>query len=141
MRTRTIILLTLCAAIIASLGSGFAGAQDRKDARPQGRPVAAPGGGMLGTLQRGTWECALPGDAGGAAYVAVPEEGFIIGNASSYRNPEGRGIYLLRGNELIFTRGPKKDERFRRLGDNTLQKLEGDGSLSRLICTRLPGSG
>ena len=137
MRTRSIILLTLCAAAIAAFGSGLAGAQDRKAARPQGRPPAALDGGMLGTLQRGTWECALPGDAGAAAYIVIPEEGFIIGNASSYRNPEGGGIYLLRGNELVFTRGPKKDERFKVLGENTLQKLESDGSLSKLICTRL----
>ncbi|OBV11790.1 hypothetical protein [Erythrobacter dokdonensis] len=142
MRTRTIILLTLFAAAVASLGSGFAGArdasaQDRKDAVPQGRPAAAPGGGMLSTLQRGEWQCALPGDAGGEAFRVVEAEAFTIGNASSYRNAEGSGIYLLRGSELVFTRGPKKDERFRVLGENTLQKLESDGSLSKLICTRL----
>ena len=142
MRTRTIILLTLCAAAVAAFGSGFADArdaraQDRKDAVPEGRPVAAPGGGMLSTLQRGEWQCALPGDAGGEAYRVVEAEGFRIGNASSYRNAEGSGIYLLRGSELVFTRGPKKDERFRVLGENTLQKLESDGSLSKLICTRL----
>lgn len=141
MRMRYIILLTLCAAAIATFGSGLAGAQDRSASRPLGRPAAAPDGGMLDTLQRGEWQCALPGDAGGEAYRVTPEEGFRIGTASSYSNPEGRGIYLLRGNELVFTRGPKKDERFRRLGDNTLQKLEPDGSLSKLICTRLGTAG
>jgi hypothetical protein len=141
MRTRYIILLTLCAAALAASGSGLAGAQDREEARPQGRPLAATDGGMLGTLQRGDWECALPGDAGGAAFVVVPEEGFRIGNASSYRNPEGRGIYLLRGNQLLFTRGPKKDERYRVLGQNSLRKLEADGSESKLTCTRLGTAG
>jgi len=140
MRTRTIIILALCAAALAAFGSDIGGAQDRRDARPQGS-APMPGGGMLGTLQRGTWECALPGDAGAAAFVPVPAEGFRIGNASSYISPEGRGIYLLRGTELVFTRGPKKDQRFRVLGDNTLQKLNPDGSLSRLICTRLGAPG
>ncbi len=141
MRTRYIILLTLCAAAVAAFGSGYAGAQDRTDSRPAGRPLPASDGGMLATLQRGEWECALPGDAGGEAYVVVPEEGFRIGNASSYRNPEGRGIYLLRGTELVFTRGPKKDQRFRVLGENSLRKLAADGSESKLTCTRLGSAG
>jgi hypothetical protein len=136
MRTRTIIVLTLCAAAVAAFGSGLTSAQDRNDARPQGRALAPTDGGMLGTVQRGDWECAMPGDAGAEAYVVVPEEGFRIGNASSYRNAEGRGIYLLRGTELVFTRGPKKDERFRVLGENTMRKLNPDGSESKLICTR-----
>ncbi|MDC8753148.1 elongation factor P [Erythrobacter sp. sf7] len=140
MRTRTIIILALCAAALAAFGSGIGGAQDRKDAVPASRS-AAPSGGMLGTLQRGEWECALPGDAGGEAYVVLPEEGFRIGNASSYRNASGNGIYLLRGTELVFTRGPKKDERFQVLGDNTLQKMNPDGTLSKLICTRLGSVG
>jgi hypothetical protein len=137
MRTRSIILLTLGAAAIAAFGSGVGEAQDRKDSIPRGS-APAPSGGMLGTLQRGEWECALPGDADGAAYVVVPEEGFRIGNASSYRTPDGgRGIYLLRGTELVFTRGPKKDERFEVRGENSLRKLQPDGSPSKLICTRL----
>lgn len=137
MRIRPIILLTLCAATVAASGSGLAIAQDRNDARPAGRPLAATDGGMLATLQRGEWQCALPGDAGGEAFVVVPEEGFRIGNASSYRNGEGRGIYLLRGTELVFTRGPKKDERFRVLGENRLRKLAADGSETKLTCTRM----
>lgn len=141
MRTRYMILLTLCAAAVAAFSSGLAGAQDRNDARPAGSPPAANDGGMLATLQRGEWECALPGDAGGEAFVVVPEEGFRIGNASSYRNAEGRGIYLLRGTELIFTRGPKKDQRFRVLGENSLRKLAEDGSESKLTCTRLGNAG
>ncbi|MBI1403733.1 MAG: elongation factor P [Porphyrobacter sp.] len=137
MRTRHVILLTLCAAALAAFGSGLTRAQDREAARPQERSAAVPGGGTLGTLQRGNWQCALPGDAGGEAFVVVETESFRIGNASSYRSPQGRGIYLLRGNELVFTRGPKKDERFRLLGANTLQKLNADGTLSKLVCTRL----
>lgn len=137
MRTRTIILLAICAAAIAAFGSGYADAQDRKAAAPSARPLAAADGGMLETIQRGEWQCALPGDAGGEAYVVVPEEGFRIGNASGYRNAEGRGIYLLRGAQLVFTRGPKQNERYRVLGENTLRKLAEDGSDTKLICTRL----
>lgn len=138
MRTRYIIVLTLCAAALATLGSGL-GAQDRNTARPQASLSPAPSGTILRTLQRGEWQCALPGDAGGEAYEVVEAEGFRIGNASSYRNAQGRGIYLMRGDELVFTRGPKANERYRRLGDNMLQKLNADGSPSRLICTRISG--
>jgi hypothetical protein len=139
MKTRTIILLIIGAAAAAAFLPGGLMAQDRATSRPQSRAGAAAGG-MLGILQHGTWQCALPGDAGGEAYIEVPAEGFRIGTASSYANADGTGIYLLRGTELLFTRGPKKDERYRLLGDNTLQKLNPDGSPSKLICTRV-GSG
>jgi len=135
MQTRYIILLACAAAALAAFVPGGALGQDRDASRPQPR-AGMPSGGMLGILQHGAWECALPGDAGGAAFVVVAEEGFRIGTASSYRNAAGRGIYLLRGDDLLFTRGPKKDERYRVLGENTLQKLNADGSRSKLICTR-----
>lgn len=137
MKTRYIFLLILSAA--AFLPSGTQG-QDRAAERPRSR-AALPSSGILGILQHGTYQCALPGDAGGAAFIGLPEESFRIGTASSYVNNEGSGIYLLRGKEVLFTRGPKKNQRFQLLGDNTLQKLEVDGSLSRMICTRLGGTG
>ena len=133
MKTRYVFLLLISAAAAAALVPGQSHGQDRKAARPQGTATS----GVLGILQHGDWECALPGDAGGAAYVPVPAEAFRIGTASSYVNAQGSGIYLLRGSEVIFTRGPKKDERFRVLGENTLQKLAPDGTLSKLICTRV----
>lgn len=143
MKTRYVFLLLVSAAAAAALlpsrGHGLeqAGQTDNRTAsRPQGSGGMATGG-MLGILRHGDWECALPGDAGGEAFVPVPAEAFRIGTASSYESPAGSGIYLLRGNEVIFTRGPKKDERYRVLGDNTLQKLAPDGSPSRLICTRV----
>jgi hypothetical protein len=92
---------------------------------------------VLGILRHGDWQCALPGDAGGETFVEVPVEAFRIGTASSYISPAGSGIYLLRGTEVMFTRGPKQNERFRVLGENTVQKLNADGSLSKLICTRV----
>jgi hypothetical protein len=131
MKNRTIVLLILSAAAAAAFLPGGAQAQSR---------INVPSSGTLGILQHGTYQCALPGDAGGPAFVDVPEEGFRIGAASSYTNPQGGGIYLLRGGEVTFTRGPKKDQRFLRLGNNTLQKLNPDGSPSKLICTRLGGA-
>lgn len=139
MKTRYIFLLIVSAAAAAAFLPGGAEGQDRNASRPQGR-AGAPRSGMLGILQHGEWQCALPGDAGGEAFIEVPEEAFRIGTASSYESPAGTGIYLLRGDEVVFTRGPKKDERFRLRGENTLQKLNADGSLSKLICTRV-GSG
>jgi hypothetical protein len=135
MKTRYVFALLVSAA--ALLPSG-AGAQDRNASRPQSSATASASR-MLGILRHGAWECALPGDAGGAAFVVVPEEGFVIGTASSYVSPQGSGIYLMRGTEVVFTRGPKKDQRFRATGENTSQKLNPDGSLSKLICTRVGG--
>ncbi len=136
MKTRYVFLLMISAAAAAAYLPSRVHGQDRGASLPQGRG-AAPTAGMLGILQHGDWQCALPGDAGGKAFVEVPEEDFGIGTASSYNSPKGSGIYLLRGTELVFTRGPKKDERFRVMGENTVQKLNADGSESKLICTRV----
>jgi hypothetical protein len=134
MKTRYIFLLIISAAAAAAFLPGDARGQNAVQPR-----VNAPSTGVLGILQHGNYECALPGDAGGEAYRAIPEESFRIGTASSYVNDKGKGIYLLRGDEVVFTRGPKKDQRFIRLGDNTLRKLNPNGSPSKLICTRLGG--
>jgi hypothetical protein len=136
MKTRYIFLLIISAAAAAAFLPGSGYGQDRAKSLPPNRDDR-PSSGVLGILQHGNYECALPGDAGSVAFDVVAEEGFRIGTASSYVNAEGNGIYLMRGDEVLFTRGPKKDQRFRRLGDNTLQKLNADGSLSKLICTRL----
>jgi hypothetical protein len=135
MKTRYILLLIISAAAAAAFVPGDARGQNAVQPR-----INAPSTGVLGILQHGNYECALPGDAGGKAYRVLPEESFRIGTASSYIDDKGNGIYLLRGDELVFTRGPKKDQRFIRLGDNTLRKLNPDGSPSKLICTRI-GSG
>jgi hypothetical protein len=142
MQIRYVLLLVAFAAGLAALGSGNdAHGQDRKASRPAPRPDA-PSGLTLGILAHGTWECALPGDAGGDAFIVQPEEGFRIGTASSYVTIDGgRGIYLLRGTEVVFTRGPKKDQRFRVMGQNTLHKLNADGTDSRMVCTRIDTTG
>lgn len=144
MKTRYVFLLLISAAAAAALlprhAHGHVGANasgdDRSTTRPQSSK-AAQSGGVLGILRHGDWQCALPGDAGGETFIDVPQEAFRIGTASSYESPNGNGIYLLRGIEVTFTRGPKQNQRFRVLGENTLQKLNADGSLSKLICTRI----
>lgn len=139
MQTRYVLLLLAFAAGLAALAPGGLHGQDRKASGPQPR-AGVPSGGTLGILAHGTWECALPGDAGGEAFLPVAAEGFVIGDASSYETADGgRGIYLMRGTEVVFTRGPKKDQRFRVLGEDTVQKLNADGTVSRLTCTRIGG--
>lgn len=135
-----LLLLAAGAVAAALLLPGPARAQDRNASRPQATGSGQTGG-MLAILRHGNWQCALPGDAGGEAFLDQPDEAFRIGTASSYESPAGNGIYLMRGTEVVFTRGPKKDQRFRSLGQNTLQKLNPDGSPSKLICTRVGGAG
>lgn len=101
-----------------------------------GTAFAEPAGGMLKTMPHGRYECALPGDATGPAWKPVTGASFTIGNASSYRTPQGSGTYILKGKDFTFTRGPFKGQRFRRTGDRELQQLRADGSLGPLICTR-----
>lgn len=147
MRTRHIIALTVVAAAIAGSSGNFLSAEG-----PVLKPVlsavngsealaATPNeqteGGPLGTMPHGRYQCALPGDAVGAAINVVETASFRISQASSYKNAEGSGIYLMRGKMLTFTRGPKKGEKFERVGSSQLQQVNADGSLSKLICTRL----
>lgn len=96
---------------------------------------------MLRTMPRGDYQCALPGDAAADAYDVVPEAAFRIAPASRYFSAKGDGTYLMRGRELVFTRGPKKGEQFKRVGRNQLQLMKADGSLSKLLCTRLGDTG
>ncbi len=93
--------------------------------------------GTLTTMPHGRYQCSLPGDAGGPARLMVEEAHFRIASASSYRSPKGRGVYIMRGKELHFTRGPKNGERYKRVGDTALQKLDAKGELTRLLCSRV----
>lgn len=140
MKAPSILLLIIGAASAAAFLPGGVHGQDRRASRPQ-LSAGVPSGGMLGILQHGDWQCALPGDAGGDAFVDVPSEAFRIGTASSYVSPAGTGIYLLRGDQVLFTRGPKKDERFVVIGENSLRKLNRDGTPTKMICTRVGNGG
>lgn len=97
--------------------------------------VAAPGG-PIDTVHRGSYTCSLPGDATGPAGFPVPEEAFEVLNGSSYASVEGRGSYLLTGDMLVMTSGPKRGERFNRLSNNFLRKLAANGGESTLRCVR-----
>ncbi len=101
-----------------------------------GWSAAATADGTLATMPHGNYDCSLPGDASGLARIPVETAHFRIASASSYRSKDGRGTYIMKGKVLTFTRGPKLGERYIRVGDNALQKLNEDGSTSRLLCTR-----
>ena len=99
-------------------------------------PALAYDGSTLKTMPRGSYQCALPGDAELAPMRYIAEESFTIGASSSYSTAEGRGNYLLKGKQFTFTSGPKRGQKFRHTGTHELQKLESDGSLGKLICSR-----
>ena len=128
MKTVHVIALTAFAVTVASVTPA--------SGRQENRAATTPPSGMLQTMPHGNYECALPGNAGGAAFVVVEEENFRISTASQYSSAAGAGTYILRGKNLTFTRGPKKGEQFERIGDNQLRKLEADGETGALLCTR-----
>lgn len=97
--------------------------------------IAAPGG-PIATLQLGAYVCELPGDATGPAGLRVPDQDFSIINASSYATGNGRGSYLLTGDTVAVTSGPKKGQRFHRVSSSFLRLREADGGDSPLRCVR-----
>ncbi|MEM6477206.1 MAG: elongation factor P [Pseudomonadota bacterium] len=131
MKTRYIVLLAGFAAALAAAAPLVSHARGASASQ-----ASTPSGGMLKTMPQGRYQCALPGDAAGAAYKPVAAESFSIGAASSYRSSDGSGAYILRGDQLTFTRGPKKGERFKRVGTNQLRKMAGSTE-TKLLCTRL----
>ena len=101
---------------------------------PIGGSVAARD---IGVLPQGRYQCALPGDAQGRAYVPVPDLSFRITSASRYVHISGKGIYLLEGDTLVFTRGPLKDMRLRRVPGGLLRQVKSDGTLGRVRCNHV----
>jgi hypothetical protein len=99
-------------------------------------PASAAPGGPIDTINRGEYFCELPGDATGPAGHLLPAEGFQILNGSSYTTANGGGAYLLTGNLLVMTSGPKRGQRYNRLSSNFLRKLAADGSESTVRCVR-----
>ncbi|HOB14168.1 MAG TPA: hypothetical protein PKN09_07990 [Novosphingobium sp.] len=97
--------------------------------------LAVPGG-PIGSLQPAAYLCELPGDATGAAGYRVPSEDFTIINANTYNTASGRGTYLLTGDDLVLTSGPKRGQKFHRISANFLRKLGPDGKDSDLRCVR-----
>ncbi len=135
MKMRYVIGLTAFAAAIAAVTPH---ARSQNPGAGTGSEVgqASGDGSMLSTMPQGNYQCALPGDATGAAYDVIKDAGFRLGAASSYSSEQGGGVYLLKGRVLTFTRGAKKGERYRRIGTNQLQKLDAKGRLTKVLCTR-----
>jgi hypothetical protein len=97
------------------------------------RPVP---GGEIGVLQQGLYICELPGDATGAAGIRQQAQDFIVRNGSRYSTAEGLGTYLLTGDRVEMTSGPKKGQQFRQLSDNFLRALDAAGKETDLRCVR-----
>ena len=91
----------------------------------------------IGVVPQGRYQCALPGDAEGRAYVAMPDLSFRISSASRYSHVSGKGVYLFDGHMLIFTRGPLKDMRLRRIPGGLFQQVKSDGTPGRVRCNRI----
>lgn len=96
---------------------------------------AAPGG-PIDFLPLGDYVCELPGDAMGAAGIRQPDQGFSVINATTYTTASGRGSYLLTGERLVLTSGPKRGQRFHRLSQNFLREMDADGRDGPLRCVR-----
>ncbi|MEO0589689.1 MAG: elongation factor P [Pseudomonadota bacterium] len=124
MKNTHVLILTALAAAIAA-----------------GAPLIAQEGRPLRTMPHGDYQCALPGDAEADSFVVVEGESFAITTSSRYAVSDGGGTYLMRGRDLVFTSGPRKGVRFKRMGNYQLQRVKEDGSLDRLLCTRLSGTG
>lgn len=97
-------------------------------------PAAAVPGGEIDTLQIGRYTCELPGDALGPRGNVQPDEGFAIVFGSSYRAKGVRGTYLLTGDNIVMTSGPRMGERYHRLTQGFLRKQNADGSDGDLRC-------
>jgi hypothetical protein len=97
-------------------------------------PAAAVPGGDIDTLELGKYTCELPGDAEGERGVHVPEADFSVIFGSSYRSGSETGTYLLTGDQIVMTSGPRMGERYHRLSQGFLRKQKADGSDSDLRC-------
>lgn len=100
------------------------------------RSIKPVPGGEIGVLQQGFYVCELPGDATGAAGIRQDAQDFSVHNGSRYSTPAGRGTYLLTGDLVQMTSGPKKDQQFRKLSNNFLRELDASGKETDLRCVR-----
>lgn len=89
------------------------------------------GVGQLGTLERGLYRCEAPGDASGPAGIRREGEDFQVISSSRYIVPEGRGVYLRKGDLVTMTSGPRKGAQYRLESERHLLKV---GSEEGLRC-------
>lgn len=97
-------------------------------------PALAVPGGEIGSLQLGRYTCELPGDALGPRGEVRPAEDFAIIFGSRYEAEDVRGTYLLTGDQVVFTSGPRKGERYHRITQGFLRRQNADGSDGDLRC-------
>ncbi|MXP40843.1 elongation factor P [Altererythrobacter soli] len=97
---------------------------------------AAQAQGPIATAQRGAYVCEMPGTAAGKAGYEQPERSFRIESASRYSAPQGGGTYLLRGDRIEFTSGPRKGEAYQVIRAGFLRAIGADGSPGRLRCVQ-----
>jgi hypothetical protein len=97
--------------------------------------ASASAQGAIGTVERGTYVCELPGDAGSSAGVVQPGQALTIESASRYSSPQGSGTYLRRGDTLQLTSGPRQGESYAVIGAGFLRRIE-SGKPGRLRCVR-----
>ena len=98
--------------------------------------IAVPGG-RLGTMKRGNYGCEIAGDAMGEPGIRQAAQDFTILHSSIYSTAAGRGSYLMTGDFLTMTTGPRRGERYKRISENFLRRLNADGEESTLRCIRL----
>ena len=103
-----------------------------------GAPALGAPTGRIGTLTPGLYACELPGDAAGAVGRRMPDEDFVVVNASSYRARAAGGTYLVTGRQVLMTSGPLRGQRYRRVSDRRLQGVSRDGVDLPLRCIRSP---
>lgn len=99
-------------------------------------PAMATPGGPIATLQQGAYVCELPGDATGPAGLRQPERDFTVVNSSSYTADGQRGTYLLTGDTVVFTSGPRQGTKFNRLSANFLREIGANRQAGALRCVR-----
>ena len=63
-------------------------------------------------------------------------EKVVIGNAELWHGDCREVLPLLPQHDLVLTSGPKNGNRYRRVSDNFLRKLDGAGKESNLRCVR-----
>jgi hypothetical protein len=97
-------------------------------------PAFAVGGGDVDTLEPGFYMCETADTVGVSRGNRQPEEDFSVVNASSYRKNGTIGSYLLTGDRLTMTSGPRDGERYRRISRGTLVRLDESGRETRLRC-------
>ncbi len=97
-------------------------------------PALGVPGGDIATLAPGRYVCELPDPQDVSRGRVIENAGFSIVTASSYRSHGVLGSYLLTGDEVVFTSGPRKGERYRRATPGSLRRLDETGAVTALRC-------